>query len=110
MPEVLAIESVMEVESVARELAEAYRRRIELYRDQLNVADPVAFAEAQACEQPLEVRRRAETAPPDKVSYLDLDDLADLDPAAALAVWQRVKQAARDELLSGHRGGRAMSF
>ena len=110
MPEVLTIESVIEVESVARELAEAYRRRIEIYRDQLNVADPVAFAEAQAHEQPLEVRRRAETAPPDQVSYLDLQDLAELDPAAAQAAWQRVKQAARDELLSGHRAARAMEF
>lgn len=110
MPEVLTIESVIEVESVARELANAYRRRIEIYRDQLNVADPVAYAEALARERSPEARRRAETAEPNQVSYLDLEDLVEVDPAATLAAWHRMKAAAGDELRSGHRAGRAMEF
>lgn len=53
-------------------------------------------------------RQRALTDPPEQVNYLALEDLADLDPVQAVAAWQRVMVATRDDLMSGHRAAQAM--
>ena len=46
---------------------------------------------------------RIRAAPPDQVSWLDLQILAKHSPELAVQRWQEVKQAARNELKSGHR-------
>ena len=109
MPELLTIDSVVEVESLSRELAEAYRRRVEFYRREYAEHWGEVLAMSDEARQG-EFARRALTDPPDQVSYGALDALAIDDPAAALAAWQRVKEAARDELASGHRAAKAMQF
>ncbi len=112
MTEILAIVDVVErdeVESLVRELAGAYTRRVKFYRTEYKLE----LAEAQEradMRHDLTFRQRALTDPPDQVSYSALEDLADLDPAQAVAAWQRIKAAARDELMSGHRGAQAMEF
>jgi hypothetical protein len=45
---------------------------------------------------------------PENVSWGGLDALAQRDPALALRRWEEVKQAAREELHSGHRAGKVM--
>lgn len=55
-----------------------------------------------------EFRLRGLTDPPDQVNYNSLEDLAEQDTEQALAAWQRIKAAARDDLLSGHRAAQAM--
>ncbi len=110
MTDALAIIDVVEpdeIESLARELGAAYARRIRFYRNEYKLE----LAEAQEradMRHDLEFRRRALTDPPEQVNYLALEDLADLDPAQAVAAWQRVKAAAHDELMSGHRAAQAM--
>jgi hypothetical protein len=49
------------------------------------------------------------TRPPELLSWLDLDHLADRSPEKALELWEQVKEAAREELRSGHRMVRAVS-
>jgi hypothetical protein len=47
---------------------------------------------------------------PDQVSWFDLERLARVDPALARTRWQEIKQAASDELRSGHRAARALEI
>ena len=61
----------------------------------------------QACEYGKAVSeyrvKQARTAPIDRIEWRELDALAREDPAEALAKWEEIKQAARDELTSGFR-------
>jgi hypothetical protein len=110
MSDALAIIDLVEhdeTESLARELGAAYARRIKFYRTEykLEAADAQERANIR---HDLEFRQRALTDPPEQVTYLALEDIADLDPALAVAAWQRVKAAARDDVMSGHRAAGAM--
>ncbi len=110
MTEALTIVDVVgrdEMESLARELGAAYARRIKFYRNEYNLELAEAQERAEMRHNP-EFRQRGLTDPPDQVNYNALEDLADQDPAQALAAWQRIKSAARDDLLSGHRAAQAM--
>ncbi len=98
-----------EVESLARELGAAYARRIAFYRNEYKLELAEAQERAEMRHDP-EFRQRGLTDPPDQVTYSALEDLADQDPAQALAAWQRVKAAAREDLMSGHRGAQVMEF
>src|SRR5688572_16946021 len=49
-----------------------------------------------------------QTAPPDRVSWSTLAQAAKHDPAITLAVWDRIKTAAPQELSSGHRTARSL--
>jgi hypothetical protein len=51
---------------------------------------------------------RALNAPPDQVSWLDLDAIARADPEKAWARWREIVEAARDEVRGGHRAARAI--
>lgn len=61
----------------------------------------------QACEHAEAVSEyragRARTAPLDQIEWRELGALAEANPAEALARWEEVKQAARDEITSGFR-------
>ncbi len=98
-----------ERESLARELADAYRRRVEFYRREYaeHWADVLTQREAVVTD---EFARRALTDPPDQVSFSALEELAKHDPAAAQQAWERVKADARDELTSGHRAAITLEF
>jgi hypothetical protein len=99
---------VAEVGSVARELADAYRNRVEWYRREYGDKWAEAFADREAMD--VDFKRRAVTAPPDQVTFSDLADLTTVDPGAARETWQRVKREARDELTAGHRAVKAVEF
>jgi hypothetical protein len=46
-----------------------------------------------------------EDSPPEQVTWGDLEELSRKTPQRSLHCWERLKQAAREELRSGHRAG-----
>src|SRR5262249_55902834 len=65
-------------------------------------------ARRKAAEVPEGCLDRALSCPPEETSWLDLGELAYRDPLGALARWQEIKEAARDEVASGHLAARAV--
>jgi hypothetical protein len=94
--------SAEDAESLARELGKAYARTVTWYREQMHMSADQADGTARGKDDP-KWAERALHDPPDQVSWPGLSRLAEHDPDAALAAWERVKAAARDELASGHR-------
>ena len=68
-------------------------------------------ADARARE-PMAAERREQllASPQNQVSWYALNSLAEHDPDAAWAVWERLKRDAQAELASGHRAARAVEF
>jgi hypothetical protein len=54
------------------------------------------------------ITEQALTCPPDQFTWLTLYTLHEQDPEQALRRWEEVKQAAREELRSGHAAARAV--
>lgn len=96
-------------------LAARHTRRIEDYvRHSRGLTDPLdghKLTDEELYQQASEYGKtvseyrveQARTAPLDKIEWRELAALATEDPAEALAKWEEVKQAARDELTSGFR-------
>jgi hypothetical protein len=61
---------IAEVGSLARELADAYRNRVEWYRREFGDKWAEAFADREAMD--VDFKRRAVTAPPDQVPLVTL--------------------------------------
>src|SRR5262245_3890179 len=91
---------------LAAELAAAFGRMVGHFRDHCQLSPDEA--RARAADTPDERVERSLTCPPSAVSWSDLDGIARRDPAAALARWEEVKDAARGEVRSGHRAARAL--
>jgi hypothetical protein len=92
---------------LAREMATVYRDLLEYYRDQYKLSPPEALAKADSpfCPQHADNLLRG---PADQVTWHGLSHLAEHQPELAEQCWERVKQAARDELHTGHRAAKAM--
>jgi hypothetical protein len=100
--------------SLAVELARAYRQMAAFYRDQLQLDGPdadrrVRGRDATPDEAAADLARIRER-PPDQVSWFDLNHLADRDPDAVAVEWRRIRDAARDELVRGHRTAQALEW
>jgi hypothetical protein len=91
---------------VAAEVARAFGRLVEGYRQHCGLSPEEA--RQRACGAPEEQHRRILELPPDQVGWWDLDLLERHDPALALRRWEEVKEAARQEVRSGHRAARAL--
>src|SRR5262245_26846660 len=91
---------------LAREIGEAFGGMVRFYREHYGLTPDEA--RGRAAEAPGDYLERILTVPPDQVSWLDLGSLEQQDPAKALARWEEVKQAARQEVRSGHRSARAL--
>jgi hypothetical protein len=95
----------LEAVSLAREMANAVREQVDSYKEVYGVSHPEAVARAGkppgagGDDQLLR-------GPPDPVCWADLENLFGRDPERANARWEEVKQAARDETRSGHRGAK----
>ena len=63
---------------------------------------------SEAADFPEHMLTEAIDGDPAKLTWHDLDRLADVDPALALRRWDDVKQAAIQDLASGHRAARAV--
>jgi hypothetical protein len=98
--------AAIEANDLARELAGAFGRMVKSYREHFQLSPEEARDRAE--ENPVEALDRMLSAPPDQVSWFDLDSLSRRDPGEALRRWQEVVQAARDEVRSGHRASRTI--
>jgi hypothetical protein len=103
-----------EVDAIATELAKAYRRMAEFYRDELQLDGPEADARARGSDRTLDETiddlARIQDRPSDQVSWFDLTRLAERDPHEMRAVWQRLRDTARREFESGHRAAAALEW
>lgn len=87
---------------MAREMATAFREYVDFYRRRMEKtpAEAISAAADPASDEYRDVILRSQ---PEQVSWLSINALAQNDPALAQATWERLKEAARDELASGHR-------
>jgi hypothetical protein len=90
-----------EARELARATAAEFGELVGQYKEffKLSVQDAIARSESGSDT----LLKRAMQAPPDEVSWHDLDIIARDDPAAAQRRWEEVKEAARGELRTGHR-------
>jgi len=102
-----ASSSPAETGSLASEMANAHRQMVEFYREHYGLSPEEAAAKLDESPDP-EYERRIAKCPPDQFTWLDMKTLADRDPKLAVQRWEDTKQAARDELRSGQRAGKAM--
>lgn len=102
------IEQAAEVESIAGKMANAYRSMARHYRKEMGLS-PVD-AEAKARTPAEDEFERVSNKPRDHVSWWDLSLLAEQKEEHALLLWESVKEAARNEMHSGHRAAEAVEW
>src|SRR5215469_5501042 len=95
-----------EAGDLARELAGAFARLIECYREHYQLAPQEA--QARAAGGGPGYLERALHGPPDQVNWCALEAVARDSPEKALHRWEEIKQAAREEVRDGHRAARAL--
>jgi len=95
-----------EIGSLAGELARGYAELIKNLRRSWGVE--LAEAEEQARSPRDRALATVRTADPANLGWWTISQAMEHDPALALAAWDRVKDAARKELRSGHRTGQAL--
>ena len=91
---------------LAFEVAKAFRGIVQFYKQSCKLSH----------EQALEKMREDNPAyleqilayPPDQLRWYDIEHVAGRSPEKALELWEQVKQAAREELRSGHRMAQAI--
>jgi hypothetical protein len=90
-----------EARSLARELAGAYRDRVNRHKHELGLSTQEAVAKA---EEPCSLSRtwRIQDGAPEELTWADLEDLVGQTGERALDRWEEVKQAALEALQSGH--------
>jgi hypothetical protein len=87
-------------------LAGAFGSLVASYRKDLSLSPEEA--RRRAVEDCTESHENALNGPPDQITWLDLDALAQQDAGLALERWQQIKTAARDEVRSAYRAARAV--
>jgi len=97
-----------EITTLASKMAQAYAEMVRYYRDTEGLTQAESEAKAQDGGDLAWLREQALTAPPDQVSWWQLERLEDQDPEAVRAAWERQKALAREELQSGMRGADAV--
>ena len=96
-----------EVGVLARETARSYGQMLDFYKRSYKLSHEQALEKMR--EDNPSYLESILTRPPDQLSWLDLDHVADRSPEKALELWEQVKEAAREELRTGHRMVRAVS-
>jgi hypothetical protein len=94
-----------EAGSLAREMSRAVVQ-MAAYYERTGMSTSQAAAHARALAEDTE---HVGETPPDQISWSTLERLAEHEPAAAEAAWQRIQAEAHAELASGHRAARAMA-
>jgi hypothetical protein len=95
---------VSEAGSLAREMSRAMVEMAAYYeRTGMSTSQAATFARALA-----EDTARVMETPSDQISWSTLGRLAEHDPETAEAAWQRIRAAAQEELVSGHRAAGAV--
>jgi hypothetical protein len=99
--------STMEAGALARELAKARNKLIAYYKHQFDQSTPGAGGNAEMLPTTANVERIQQT-PADRSSWLDIEQLAAVDPALAARRWEEIKAEAFAELASGHRAAKPL--
>jgi hypothetical protein len=103
-----------DITSLASELASAYKQMVAFYHHQLELALPDADRRARGLDSTPEEAAadlaRIRDRPPDQVPWFDLNRLVDRDPDAFAEVWSQIKRQARQELASGQRTAKALTW
>src|SRR5437588_6260845 len=92
---------------LAREMAASVRDMVESYLNASGMSRGEAAAKAREPAHPDSLAITL-SKPPDEVSWFELENLLERDPERALRRWEEIKQAAREEAGSGHRGAKAV--
>jgi hypothetical protein len=112
--DLVPVDDVSEAESLAAEMARAYRRMATFYRDQLELSGPDADARTRGADTTPEDAAadlaRIQDRPADEVSWFDLNRLAERTPDDAAEQWRRIRDTARRELASGHRAAQSLAW
>lgn len=98
---------VDEISSLACDLARGYADFVETYRKAWGISSAEADAQLRQ-SPPADIPDHAAMERPDQVSWWRLSSLVERDPESGYRLWQRVKDAARKELASGHRAARTI--
>jgi len=113
IPDALS-ETSAEATAVGRELAAAYKRLADHYRDGWGLTAAEADTRARGADGGDDGRAadRARTLarPADEVSWWELSHLAEHDPDTLTMMWDRIKAEARAELATGHRTAAALEW
>jgi hypothetical protein len=100
-----------EVETLARKIAREFKEMVDFYMRPAD-AGGLGLSREEALERVSEPRPEAReevlTGPPDEVTWWQLERVAQEDGEAMLGAWDRITQAACDELSSGHRAAQAV--
>jgi hypothetical protein len=96
-----------EAETLARDALTGYSTMVQRYTELYECSVQEALSKAQAL-QTAEAAEQVAQRPPREVSWFDFHTLSKHDPEQALHKWEQVKQAALDELQSGHRAGKVL--
>jgi len=93
--------------SLAREMTAAYKQFVAFYQEQMgkSVEEALALAADPAHEGFLDLMHEQ---PPEQLSWLAFNSLAERDPALARQEWGRLIGMARDEIASGHRAAQVV--
>jgi hypothetical protein len=88
---------------LAREMAKGVLEMVQFYKESDGLCQQEAVARA-AAPPPPEHDDKVRRGPPEKVTWSDLESLCRRDPDGAMARWEEIKETAREEARSGHRG------
>lgn len=97
-----------EIASIASEMARAYAGMVRYYREAYGLTVEKAEEKTRELIESAKGDDWALTGPSDQVSWYQLMELMEHEPKKAVAAWERVKHAAREELASGQRAATAI--
>jgi hypothetical protein len=97
-----SVPAIVDARMVAREMAAAFRDRVNRYKHAQGLSTPEAVAKA---EEPCSFGRALTIVgqSPEETTWPELEELNRGSPVRALDRWEEVKQFAREELRSGNR-------
>jgi len=96
-----------EITSIASELARTYAAMVRYFRKEHDLTPEQADQKMRELMKGGGDDDRALTAHPEEVDWWQIMKLTEREPEKAIAVWERLKYLAREELASGHRAASA---
>jgi hypothetical protein len=95
-----------EMVPLAGKLAKSFTDFVAFYEEAYKLSREDALERARLT---VEDRQRIMNAPACTISWMDIGQMTEADPDAGMEVWDKVRHAARMEILSGHRAAGVVS-
>jgi hypothetical protein len=96
-----------EIGVLAMEMANNFGQAVRFYQEHFKLSCEEAFNRIN--DNPEADKQRILKALPDQISWIDMHQLGNIDAGLALELWDAIKQAALEELQSGHRAAQAIA-